>query len=266
MSNGTSRREFFVHGAQMAGAAAAVGTLWFALLRAEAHAAAGALRPPGARAEADFAARCIKCGQCVRACPFATLALASVGGAAPIGTPYFEPRRVPCYMCQDLPCTKACPSGALDAALDDIAKARMGVAVLDEQHCLSWQGMRCEVCYRVCPLRGKAIVVNTEPRRVSRHAVFEPVVDADHCTGCGMCEQACPTERAAIRVLRTEAVQGRIGAHYRMQERAHDVAPGPPPAAPTTEPAPVSADAVPAAREPREKAPGVDYLNRGGPL
>jgi ferredoxin-type protein NapG len=266
MSNGTSRREFFVHGAQLAGAAAAVGTLWFALLRAEAHAAAGALRPPGARAEADFAARCIKCGQCVRACPFATLRLASVGAAAPIGTPYFEPRRVPCYMCQDLPCTKACPSGALDAALDDIAKARMGVAVLDEQHCLSWQGMRCEVCYRVCPLRGKAIVVNTEPRRLSRHAVFEPVVDADHCTGCGMCEQACPTEQAAIRVLRAEHVQGRIGAHYRMQERARAVPPEGMPAASTAEPAPLPSAEAPAARRPADRAPGIDYLNRGGPL
>ena len=257
----------------MAGATGSVGSLWYALIRSEAHAAAGALRPPGALAERDFAARCIKCGQCVRACPFATLRLASVGGAAAIGTPYFEPRQVPCYMCQDLPCTRACPSGALDQALDDIARARMGVAVIDEQHCLSWQGMRCEVCYRVCPVRGKAIVVNTEPRRISRHAVFEPTVDAEHCTGCGMCEKSCPTERAAIRVLRPEFVQGRIGAHYRMQDKGAggaDVAPAavPPPdpaivprAAPPVVPPDVTGGAPPSPR-----APGVDYLNRGGPL
>lgn len=251
----------------MAGAAASVGALWYALIRSEAHASAGALRPPGALAEADFAARCIKCGQCVRACPFDTLRLASVGGVAAIGTPFFLPREIPCYMCQDLPCTKACPSGALDRALDDVTRARMGVAVIDEQHCLSWQGMRCEVCYRVCPVRGKAIVVNTEPRRISRHAVFEPVVDAEHCTGCGMCEKSCPTEQAAIRVLRPEFVQGRIGAHYRMQDKAAPEREAVPAMVPPAAEPPAPASPVPGVSPPPSpKAPGVDYLNRGGPL
>lgn len=252
-----ARRDFLVKGAQMAGAAASVGFIWAGLLRSEAHASASALRPPGALPERDFAAQCIKCGQCVRACPYGTLKLASLAGLAATGTPYFEPRDVPCYMCPDLPCTKACPSGALDPRLDDIGRARMGLAVIDEEHCLSWQGMRCEVCYRVCPVRGKAIIINTESRKVSRHAVFEPMIDSEHCTGCGLCEKSCPTELAAIRVLRPEYVQGRIGAHYRMQDKAArsgqsaEVAPASPPTAPPSA---------------SGKTPGVDYLNKGGPL
>jgi ferredoxin-type protein NapG len=213
------RREFLVRSAQTAGLAACGGLAWLALLRNEARAAVNALRPPGALAERDFAARCIKCGQCVRACPYDTLRLAVGRDPVPAGTPWFDPRAIPCYMCQDLPCTRACPTGALDPALEDVTRARMGVAVVDEEHCLSWQGMRCEVCYRVCPVRGKAITLETEPRKVSRHAVFEPVVHAEHCTGCGMCEQSCPTEAAAIRVLRPEYVQGRIGAHYQLDRR-----------------------------------------------
>lgn len=252
-----TRRDFLVKGAQMAGAAASVGFIWHALVKSEARASAGALRPPGALAERDFAAQCIKCGQCVRACPYGTLSLASVAGPAATGTPHFEPRTVPCYMCPDLPCTRACPSGALDPALDDVNRARMGLAVIDEEHCLSWQGLRCEVCYRVCPLRGKAIVINTESRKTSRHAVFEPMVDSEHCTGCGLCEKSCPTELAAIRVLRPEFVQGRIGAHYRMQDKASRSG--------------QAADAAAAAPSPRiaapkpQAAPGVDYLNQAAP-
>ena len=44
-----------------------------------------------------------------------------------LGTPYFNARDVPCEMCDDIPCVKACPTGALDPALKDINKARMGL-------------------------------------------------------------------------------------------------------------------------------------------
>jgi ferredoxin-type protein NapG len=95
--------------------------------------------------------------------------------------------------------------------------------------------------------------------------VFEPTVDAEHCTGCGMCEKSCPTERAAIRVLRPEFVQGRIGAHYRMQDKAAAGADAAPAVVPTPSPAAAPTDA--AGEAPRSpSAPGVDYLNRGGPL
>ena len=37
------------------------------------------LRPPGALKEKDFLKACIKCGQCVEACPYDTLKLAQRG-------------------------------------------------------------------------------------------------------------------------------------------------------------------------------------------
>jgi ferredoxin-type protein NapG len=211
-----ARRQFLVKTAQGAAVAATGGLVWAYLLKQESKAAPFALRPPGALAEADFGATCIKCGQCVVDCPFDTLRLAAAGEGVPIGTPHFEPRQIPCYMCEDIPCTRACPTGALDPGLEDVRDSRMGTAVVDQENCLSWLGLRCEICVRDCPVTGVAITTENHPRRISKHAMFVPVVHGDACTGCGVCEKVCPTEVAAIRVLPAELIKGRIGEHYRL--------------------------------------------------
>lgn len=174
------------------------------------------LRPPGAREESDFLAACIKCGQCVEACPFDTLSLAQAQDEAAIGVPYFEARREPCHMCEDVPCIATCPTDALEKHVD-IDDAQMGLAVLvDQETCLAFQGLRCEVCYRACPKLGDAIRLDFRPQeRTGKHAFFLPVVDSDHCTGCGMCEHACILEEAAIRVLPRDLAKGKLGEHYR---------------------------------------------------
>ena len=253
------RREFLIKAAQGAAVAACGGLIWAQLLRREAVASVLALRPPGARAERDFAAACIKCGQCVQACPYHTLRLARAEDDAPIGTPYFVPRDIPCYMCSDIPCLAACPTGALAPDLKDIAKARMGLAVIDAESCLSWQGLRCEVCYRVCPVKGQAISIRNHPRQTSKHALFVPVVHSQACTGCGMCEDACPTEQAAIRVINPALVQGKIGSHYRLGWLSDT---------PITQDfrppeSPPSAGPVVAEPPAPKTAPGMDVLNQG---
>jgi ferredoxin-type protein NapG len=119
-------------------------------------------------------------------------------------------------MCEDIPCMRACPTGALASGLEEIAHARMGLAVIDIENCLSWQGLRCEICHRECPLKDSAISIEHQSRKLSRHAMFVPLVHSEACTGCGICEQACPTDRAAIRVVQADLVQGAIGKHYRL--------------------------------------------------
>jgi ferredoxin-type protein NapG len=255
MSSDASRRRFVVQTAQGVAAASCVGLLWHVLLTQQARAATP-LRPPGAIAERNFAAACIKCGLCVQACPFDTLKLATLGEAVLSGTPTFAPRDVPCYMCPDIPCAKACPTGALDRAMKDIDAARMGLAVVDQENCLSYRGLRCEVCWRACPVRNRAITLQVQPRGISKHAMFVPVVHSDACTGCGICEKRCPTEVAAIRIVDPKRVQGRLGAHYRL---------GPPDASVQT-PASAPPAAAQPARTPVPPASGeaaADYLNQG---
>ena len=177
-----------------------------------------ALRPPGAVGEADFLAACTRCGICVRDCPYDILKLAKLGEDVAVGTPYFTARTGPCEMCEDVPCVVNCPTGALDAAFNDITKARMGLAVVvDQESCIAFQGLRCEICFNICPVAGKAIALEYRAnKRSGKHALFVPVVYSKDCTGCGLCEKACILDEAAIKVFPIELAKGALGKHYRL--------------------------------------------------
>jgi len=179
---------------------------------------AGAIRPPGVNNEIDFLSACVRCGLCVRDCPYDTLKLSKLGDSVALGTPYFDARDIPCEMCEDIPCVKACPTGALDPELTNIDDAKMGLAVLiDQEACIAFQGLRCEVCYNVCPVRDKAISIDyLHNKRTGKHALFIPVVHSSDCTGCGKCEHACILDEAAIKVLPIKLAKGELGKHYRL--------------------------------------------------
>lgn len=207
------RRQFLLDAAKMACGAGMLG-LGVGLYAEQARALPPqALRPPGAHAESGFLGACIRCGLCVRDCPYQILSLARPEQPVATGTPHFTARTGPCEMCEDIPCVKACPTGALDPQLTDITQARMGLAVLaDQETCLNFLGLRCDVCYRVCPLLDQAITLDPQHNaRTGRHARFIPTVHSDKCTGCGKCEKACVLETAAIKVLPVQLAKGRPG-------------------------------------------------------
>jgi len=217
----SARRKFVLQTLQGIGLAALGGVTWSAYVT-HAKASPLALRPPGATLEADFLSKCIKCGMCVEACPFHTLKLAKAGEGAAIGTPFYTARKIPCYMCKDIPCVPVCPTGALDKKLVskedgklDINMSKMGVAVVDSDQCIAFWGIQCDACYRACPLQGQAIVTDhSRNERTGKHAFLVPRVIGDVCTGCGLCEKACVTEKASITVLPLAAVKGKAGSNY----------------------------------------------------
>jgi ferredoxin-type protein NapG len=149
------------------------------------------LRPPGALPEQAFAATCIRCQSCYDACPSLAIRLAGPGDPAPRDTPFVVPAEHACTLC--LRCTQVCPTGALQdvAERDDV---RMGVAIVDEQRCVSHNGSGvCGACHTACPLRNVAITQGLHNR---------PLIHDDQCVGCGLCEEACIVKGSkAIRVF-----------------------------------------------------------------
>jgi ferredoxin-type protein NapG len=158
----------------------------------------------------------VRCGLCVEACPYDTLKLARLFEPVTTGTPYFKARAVPCEMCDDIPCVAACPSGALDRAMTDIDQARMGLAVLiDHETCLNYLGLRCDVCYRVCPVIDKAITLGCSTTRApARHV---PAHGAQRCLHRLRQVRACLRaggggHQGGPRQL----AKGELGHHYRL--------------------------------------------------
>ena len=219
------RREFLLKTMKSLGLATAGGLVWSGFIR-EGRSAPLVLRPPGAVSEKQFIASCIKCGMCVQACPYDSLVLAEPGSGRPVGTPYFVPRNIPCYMCKDIPCVPACPTGSLDSTLVsgkdeegnlklNIDLAKMGLAIIDRETCIAYAGIQCDACYRVCPLIDRAISVEyLRNTRTGKHAIGAPVVHSEFCTGCGLCEKACITRKASIFVLPRDIAMGELGEHY----------------------------------------------------
>lgn len=199
MANKKLSRRRFVQ-STLCGVVLGGGVTW-QLLRSPSEAWAQThIRPPGALKENDFLSACIRCGLCVQACPYDTLNLFELDTSTKAATPYFIARDIPCEMCVDIPCVEACPTGALDPQLKEIAKAQMGTAALTHPHfCNSYIGASyCDSCYQACPLKDEAIYLVIGQTEMG--GLFTPTVDPDICTGCGKCEHACIANLAAIRV------------------------------------------------------------------
>jgi polyferredoxin len=131
---------------------------------------AGLIRPPGALAEEDFLARCIKCGQCMRVCPTNVIHPAGLeGGIEGLWTPKLN-FRVGTSGCQHtcIACGQLCPTAAIrPVTLDERmgrsgftgrGPLRIGTAFVDRGRCLPWaMDKPCIVCQENCPVSPKAI-------------------------------------------------------------------------------------------------------------
>jgi ferredoxin-type protein NapG len=97
----------------------------------------------------------------------------------------------------------------------NINKARIGLAVIDRETCIAYWGIQCDACYRACPVIDKALTVEyLRNERTGMHAMLAPVIHSSHCTGCGMCERACVTEKSAVFILPRAMVMGESSGRY----------------------------------------------------
>lgn len=163
------------------------------------------VQPPGGR-ENNLTSICIRCGECMRACPTSGLQPALLeGGLANVWTPVLIPRIGYCdFSCNA--CGQVCPVGAIPPLSLEIKQTTpIGRAYIDQNRCIAWADHTdCIVCEEMCPVADKAIkLVPTDFTREDGTVVSVklPEVHRERCIGCGVCEYKCPVNgEAAIRV------------------------------------------------------------------
>lgn len=164
------------------------------------------IRPPGGL-ENDLLNKCVRCAECIRACPTTALQPAIFeAGVESLWTPIIIPRLGYCdFSCNA--CGQVCPVQAIPPlTLDEKRVTVIGRAYIDHNRCIAWADhYDCIVCEEMCPLPQKAItLIPSEVQRAdgSVATVLLPEVNRETCIGCGICEYKCPVNGdAAIRVF-----------------------------------------------------------------
>jgi ferredoxin len=187
------------------------------------------VRPPGSVPEPEFLALCIRCGECFRACPNDVLQpLGFEQGLEGLWTPHVVADWSGCETsCNN--CGQVCPTGAIRAMpIDEKRVTRMGLAVVDRQTCLPYALREaCQLCVDECVTAGYRAIefmrvgtqVDDAGQPIEDSGFLAPVVLADRCVGCGLCQTRCLAingvqkqllKESAIRVIAGEGKEDRL--------------------------------------------------------
>jgi ferredoxin len=159
------------------------------------------VRPPGSVPEPEFLQMCIRCGECFKACPYNVLQpMGFQQGLEGLWAPYVVADHAGCAPSCNA-CGQVCPTGAIRALpLEEKKVARMGLAIVNQQTCLPFANREaCQLCVDECAAAGYHAIeftrvhtqIDDEGRPIEGSGFVAPVVLADKCVGCGLCQMQC---------------------------------------------------------------------------
>jgi len=194
-----SRRGFLAGALGGVATAAGVERLWGA--RVASPDAVLPVRPPGSVPEREFLQMCIRCGECFQACPNNVLQpVAFEQGLEGVWTPQVVAKWSGCEpRCNN--CGQVCPTGAIrPLPIEEKRVARIGLAIVNEMTCLPYARREaCQMCVDECRAAGYDAIeflrvgteVDNDGKPIEDTGFLAPVVLADKCIGCGLCETRC---------------------------------------------------------------------------
>jgi NAD-dependent dihydropyrimidine dehydrogenase PreA subunit len=161
---------------------------------------------------------CIRCGECFKACPNSVLQpMGFEQGFEGLWTPQAIPNWSGCESgCNN--CGQVCPTGAIRALpIEEKKVARMGLAIVNEHTCLPHAGKEaCQMCVDECASAGYHAIeflrvhveVDATGAPIDGSGFIAPVVLAEKCVGCGLCQTRCFTINSKEKhILQETAIQ-----------------------------------------------------------
>jgi len=165
------------------------------------------IRPPMSRDEPDFLTSCIRCGECMKACPSGILKPAMLEhGLRALWTPVMVASEGACVQGCNA-CSQACPTDAImKYPIENKYVFKAGTAIFNTSQCISYSENKfCSECVKVCPTDAITYKTDWEPEGgglKSGKSSEQPAPDGrvptrpthvkfDACVGCGACEKAC---------------------------------------------------------------------------
>ena len=147
-------------------------------------------RPPAVLSEKLFNTLCVRCGNCIKACPTKIIKhYTKTDNLVAWMTPEVSFEKGG-YCLEDCNlCGSVCPSGSISpfsvSAKKEIFMASVEIGL---EKCLLSSQKECDRCKAVCTYKAIEIVPTESP------LIMKPLADLSSCVGCGACAAICPAE------------------------------------------------------------------------